>query len=325
MPERVLVTGVAGFIGSHVAERLLSRGDRVVGVDNFDPFYPREEKERNLTAALENPSFRLVEANCTGLRALEDELAHDGFDVIVHLAAKAGVRPSLEDPVGYVESNVVGTQVLLELARRKGVERFIFGSSSSVYGNSPRVPFTEADVGCTPISPYAATKAAGEILCRTYHALYGLGVVALRFFTVYGPRQRPDLAIRKFATLMLRGDPLPVFGDGSSERDYTWIDDITSGVLAAVDRTARVPGECEVINLGGNRSVSLKRLIELLAAAVGSEARLDVQQVQPGDVVRTCADITKASKLLGYYPSVSIDEGIPRFVEWMRQAMAEYR
>jgi UDP-glucuronate 4-epimerase len=317
-PQRILVTGAAGFIGSHLVERLLARGDEVVGVDNFDPFYSPTEKRRNLAVALAHPRFRLVEADCAELPTLETALDGDSFDVVVHLAAKAGVRPSILDPLGYARANLTGTQAVLELARRKGVSRFVFASSSSVYGNNPKVPFAEDDPVERPISPYAATKRAGELLCHTYHHLHGMGVIALRFFTVYGPRQRPDLAIRKFTTLMLRDEPIPFFGDGSTERDYTWIDDILQGVIAAIDRTARVPGEYAIINLGESRTTSLARLVELIGEALGVEPRLERLPLQPGDVRRTFADVSRARDLLGYEPTTPVEVGIPRFVEWMR-------
>lgn len=321
--DRVLVTGAAGFIGSHVVEALLQRHYRVVGLDNFDAFYAREEKERNLAAARRSPSFRLVLADCADLSALERSFATDEFDVIVHLAAKAGVRPSISDPLAYLHANVVGTQSMLEFARRRGITRFILASSSSVYGNCRRVPFREDDRVDDPISPYAATKVASEVLSRTYHHLYGTGVVALRFFTVYGPRQRPDLAIRKFATLLLRGQPIPIFGDGTTQRDYTWIGDILQGVLAAIERTRTVPGTMDVINLGGNRTHTLNRLVELLGDALGVEPKREVHPLQPGDVTRTYADIAKANRLLGYYPSVMLEDGIPLFVEWLRETQRD--
>jgi UDP-glucuronate 4-epimerase len=245
MSDRVLLTGAAGFIGSLLAERLLEAGATVIGVDNFDPFYDPAEKRRNLATALRHPRFRLLELDCADLPALEAALDDTDFDVVVHLAAKAGVRPSIQDPVSYMRANVVATQALLELARRRDVGRFVFGSSSSVYGNTGQVPFSETQPVDRPISPYAASKRACELLCHTHHHLYGMGVLSLRFFTVYGPRQRPDLAIRKFATLMLRGEPIPMFGDGATERDYTWVDDILDGVTAAIDRTRTVPGELE--------------------------------------------------------------------------------
>jgi len=317
MSQRILVTGAAGFIGSWLTERLLARGDRVVGVDNFDPFYGRAAKERNLSGAYAYPSFRLVEADCTDPAGLDPALAAEDFDVIVHLAAKAGVRPSIRNPAAYATANVMGTQILLEFARRRGIRRFVLASSSSVYGNNRKIPFAEDDPVIAPISPYAATKVAAEVISRTYHHLYGMSIVALRFFTVYGPRQRPDLAIRTFATRMLRNETISVFGDGASQRDYTWIDDILAGALAAIDYTDAVRGTFEVINLGGNRTTTLQRLISLLAHALDVEPALDHQPAQPGDVRRTYADITKASRLLGYAPATTIEEGIPRFVAWM--------
>jgi UDP-glucuronate 4-epimerase len=317
MGERILLTGAAGFIGSHLAERLLARGDEVVGVDNFDPFYSPREKRAYLADARAHPAFSLVEADCAELEALDAALGTADFDVVVHLAAKAGVRPSIQDPLAYTRANVAGTQAMLEFARRRGVRRFVFGSSSSVYGNNVHVPFSERDPVDRPISPYAATKRAGELLCHTYHHLYGMGVLALRFFTVYGPRQRPDLAIRNFATRMLRDQPIEVFGDGGSERDYTWVDDILQGVLAAVDRTGSAPGEFELINLGESRTTSLHRLIELIASAVGREPRIIQKPQQPGDARRTWADVSLAAQLLDYRPTTLVDEGIPRFIDWL--------
>jgi len=317
VPQCILVTGGAGFIGSHLVERLLASGYRVIALDNFDPFYSPDEKRRNLAAALENPALRLVEADCAEPRQLEEGLAGERIDAIVHLAAKAGVRPSLQDPLGYARANVMATQVLLEFARQHGVQRFVFGSSSSVYGNRAAIPFSEDDPADRPVSPYATTKRAGEVLCHTYAHLYGMRVIALRFFTVYGPRQRPDLAVRKFATLMLKGRPVPVFGDGSAERDYTWIDDILDGIVAAIERTGRVDPEFEIINLGESRTTSVLRLVELIADALGVEPRIEFAPAQPGDVQRTCADISKAARLLGYQPRVPVEEGIPRFVEWL--------
>lgn len=317
MCDHVLVTGAAGFIGSHLVERLLERGATVTGIDNFDPFYSPAEKRRNLSGSLRSGRFELVEADCADLDAVEHALGGRRIDVIAHLAAKAGVRPSIEDPMAYARANLTATQAILELARRREVGRFIFGSSSSVYGNNESVPFSEDDRVDHPISPYAATKRAGELLCHTYHHLHGLGILALRFFTVYGPRQRPDLAIRKFGTLLLRHEPIPMFGDGTTERDYTWIEDIIDGVAAAIDRTGTRPGEYEVINLGESRTTELRRLIELLGEALGVEPEIRRLPMQPGDVVRTCADVTKARRLLGYEPSTPVEEGIPRFAEWL--------
>lgn len=317
-PETIIVTGAAGFIGSHLTERLLARGDRVVGIDNFDPFYPRSFKEQNLAGPRANPNFMFIEADCAEPAQLTAAFAGP-VDAIVHLAAKAGVRPSIADPLGYTRANVLATQAMLETAHQHGVGRFVFGSSSSVYGNNRKVPFSEADSVEHPISPYAATKRACEVIAHSYHHLYGMGILSLRFFTVYGPRQRPDLAIRKFTELMLRGEPIPFYGDGTTERDYTWIDDILQGVVAAIDRSRDVPGEFEIINLGESRTTSLQRLVELIAEAVGAAPELERMPQQPGDVDRTFADISRARELLNYRPATPVETGIPRFVEWLKK------
>jgi UDP-glucuronate 4-epimerase len=316
---RALVTGAAGFIGSHVAEALLARGDEVVALDNFDPFYPRAVKEANLATLRRAPGFRLVEGDVRDRGVAEASLR--GAEAVVHLAARAGVRPSLEDPAGYAAVNVEGTAVMLDAARRAGVRRFVFGSSSSVYGDAAAVPFREDEPALEPISPYAATKRAGELLCATFRQLYAMRVVALRFFTVYGPRQRPDLAIHKFTRLIGRGEAVPFYGDGSTERDYTHIDDIVGGVLAAIDRTGAREEEdgLEIINLGGSRTTRLDALVGLIARAVGREAVLERLPAQPGDVRRTCADVAKAGRLLGYRPTTRVEEGIPRFVRWYEE------
>jgi UDP-glucuronate 4-epimerase len=313
----VVVTGAAGFIGSHVVERLILAGARVLGVDNFDPFYPERDKRENLVRASCSSAFSLRTVDCTDLDALDAAIPRAPIDAIIHLAAKAGVRPSLEDPVGYMRSNVVGTQAVLELARRREVGRIVFASSSSVYGDADRVPFDEEMPASAPISPYAATKRAGELLCATHAHLYGAGIAALRFFTVYGPRQRPDLAIRKFANLIRNRRPIPFHGDGTTARDYTWIDDIVDGVMSALALTSQLEGRCEVINLGGNRMTTLRRLVELIEDALGMDAIIDAQDRQAGDVSRTCASTRKAERLLGYAPKVPIEDGIPRFVDWM--------
>lgn len=315
---RVLVTGAAGFIGSHVAEFLIARGDEVVGLDNFDAFYPREVKEANLADLRRSPLFRLVEGDIRN-RDLVAGLLTSGM-AIIHLAARAGVRPSLEDPALYASVNIEGTAVLLEAARRAGVRRFVFGSSSSVYGDEAPVPFSEDWPALLPISPYAATKRAGELLCATFTQLYGQRVMALRFFTVYGPRQRPDLAIHKFTRLIREGRPIPFYGDGSSERDYTYISDIVGGVAAALDWTAAPEPGLEIVNLGESRTTSLSALVNLIARAVGREARLEHLPTQPGDVRRTCADVRKAIRLLGYRPGTTVEEGIPRFVRWFEES-----
>ncbi|MBA3242514.1 MAG: GDP-mannose 4,6-dehydratase [Acidobacteria bacterium] len=314
--RNILVTGGAGFIGSHLVERLLGEGGwRVSVVDDFNDFYDPALKRGNVATHAGREDFSLYEADIRDRAALERVFDGTKFDVIVHLAARAGVRPSLAEPLLYAETNIGGTLNLLELARAHKVGQFVFGSSSSVYGENEKVPFAEDDPVAKPISPYAATKAAGELLCHTYTHLWGLRCVALRFFTVYGARQRPDLAIHKFARLISAGEPIPVFGDGTTRRDYTYIDDIIAGVRAAMDYSASA---YEVVNLGESRTVSLSELIALLEREVGREAVIDRQPLQPGDVPQTFADITKARRLLGYNPRTDISEGIRRFVEWFR-------
>jgi UDP-glucuronate 4-epimerase len=313
----VLVTGGAGFIGSHLVERLLGEGGwRVHVVDDFNDFYDPAVKRRNVAPHLAREDFRLHEADIRDRAALADVFRGEAFDCVVHLAARAGVRPSLAEPLLYAETNIRGTLNLLELARAHNVRQFLFGSSSSVYGESERVPFSEDDPVNRPISPYAATKAAGELLCHTYSHLWGLRCVALRFFTVYGARQRPDLAVHKFARLISEGKPIPVFGDGTTRRDYTFIDDIIAGVRAALDYEA---SRFEVINLGESRTVELRELISLLERELGRAAVIERQPLQPGDVPQTYADISKARRLLGYDPRTPIEEGIRRFVEWFRR------
>ena len=321
-----LVTGAAGFIGSHVVEALLAGGHRVVGLDNFDDFYPRIVKESNLARVLGAPAFRLVEGDVRDARLVAGLTTPD--TVVVHLAARAGVRPSIEMPELYASVNVLGTATVLEAARLAGARRVVSASSSSVYGDTAPVPFEETWPAVQPISPYAATTRAGELLCATYAHLYAMRIVALRFFTVYGPRQRPDLAIHKFARLMAEGRPVPFFGDGSTERDYTYIDDIVAGVLGAADWTGAATagaGAFEIVNLGESRTTRLDRLVELVSAALAGEGMpaspvLDRRPAQPGDVRRTCADISKARRLLGYAPATTVEEGIPRFVRWFKEA-----
>ncbi|MEW5927618.1 MAG: NAD-dependent epimerase/dehydratase family protein [Gemmatimonadota bacterium] len=315
---RILVTGGAGFIGSHLCERLVARGDDVVAVDNFDPFYDPAVKRRNLAALEGSPRFRPVEGDVCEPEALDAALGDAAFDVVVHLAARAGVRPSLERPLDYVRTNVEGTAAMLELARRRGTGAFVLGSSSSVYGDAAHVPFSESDPVGRPISPYAASKRGAELLGHTYAHLYGMAVLCLRFFTVYGPRQRPDLAIHKFARLMLDGGEVPVYGDGTTERDYTYVDDIVQGVEGGIRWALAHPGAFEVMNLGESRTVSLAELLELLSAALGVEPRIRRLPAQPGDVARTFANVDKARSLLGYDPRVPVEEGIRRFVRWLR-------
>lgn len=310
----MLVTGGAGFIGSHLVERLLGEGAVVTVVDNFDPFYDPAIKRAVVATHAELPGYRLVEADIRDAAGLGAALP-GGYDVIVHLAARAGVRPSIQDPLGYQETNVAGTQNLLELARRWGTPQFVFGSSSSVYGINPNVPWREDDAVLLPISPYASTKVSGELLGHVYSHLYGLRFVALRFFSVYGPRQRPDLAIHKFARLMQKGEPVPVFGDGSTRRDYTYVDDIVQGIRGAMDYSDSL---YEVVNLGNDRTVSLSEMIRGLERVLGVAATLERMDPQPGDVPQTWADVDKAKRLLGYRPETSFADGLERFAAWLR-------
>lgn len=318
--QSLLITGGAGFIGSHLVDRLMSdEANRVTVVDNFNDFYDPGIKRANINAHIGRARFELLEADIADARAMNELFARSSFDAIVHLAARAGVRPSLEDPLAYEETNVRGTYSLLEAAGRHGVKRFVFGSSSSVYGTNSKVPFSEDDPIAQPISPYSATKIAGEAACHAYSHLYGMRIVCLRFFTVYGPRQRPDLAIHKFARLMAAGKPVPIFGDGTTRRDYTYIDDTLAGVEAAIryDKS-----QFEIFNLGESETVELRRLVELLEHAMGTRAILDRQPEQPGDVPITYASIDKARRLLGYDPQTRIEAGIERFVAWFRTQQA---
>ncbi len=312
MNKQILLTGGAGFIGSHLAELLIDEGgwDLTI-VDNLNDFYSPEIKRANLAALGGNVDF--YEADIRDGDALKKVFSEKRFDAIVHLAARAGVRPSLQEPRLYAETNVTGTLNLLELARTYEVPQFVFGSSSSVYGINSKVPFAESDKIVNPISPYAATKAAGELLCHTYSHLYGFRTVCLRFFTVYGARQRPDLAIHKFASQITTGEPIKVFGDGTTRRDYTYVDDIIQGVRAAIDYDASMH---EAFNLGESETTELSRLIELLENSLGKKAVIDRQPMQPGDVPITFADISKSRELLGYKPKTKIEEGIAKFVEW---------
>ncbi len=313
---RVLVTGAAGFIGSHLCEALLARGDTVVGWDNFDPLlYARAVKERNLTALRASPGFHFAEVDIA-----EDPLDLDGAEAVIHLAARAGVRPSLKDPAGYVRANVTGTVRVFEAARQAGVQRIVFGSSSSVYGDTTPAPFAEDHPAVEPISPYAATKRAGELLAHTYSHLYGMRILCLRFFTVYGPRQRPDLAIHRFTARIAAGETIAMHGDGSSERDYTYISDVIAGVLAGLEWTGRSgAGRCELVNIAGGGQIRLDRLIELIGTTLRRPVRIERLPDQPGDVRRTDADLRRAERELGYRPHVGIEEGLQAFVRWYEE------
>jgi UDP-glucuronate 4-epimerase len=312
--KHALVTGGAGFIGSHLVDRLLAEGWQVTALDNFDPFYPRAIKEANLCRHAGHPRFRLLCADIRDPSTWAANLPPEKPDVSVHLAARAGVLPSLRDPLGYQATNVTGTHHMLELARELGVRQFVLASSSSVYGINPNVPWRE-DAAVMPISPYAVTKASTELLAHAYRHLHGLRIIALRFFTVIGPRQRPDLAIHKFARLIVRGEPVPFYGDGSSSRDYTYIDDTISGVRAAMDYTG---SEFEIVNLGNTHSISLAEMVRCLEDALGVKAKLQRLPIQAGDVPRTAADISKARSLLGYEPRTDFAAGVRAFAEWLR-------
>jgi UDP-glucuronate 4-epimerase len=312
---RALVTGAAGFIGSHVTETLLADGWEVVGLDNFDTFYDPAIKRENLKGLKKTKSFRLVEGDIRDGAALDAAAGSAPLDAVIHLAARAGVRPSLENPRVYVESNLTGTIEVLELCRKRGIPKLIFASSSSVYGEREGAPFREEDFVDSPISPYAATKKGGELLCYTYHHLYGIAVACLRFFTVYGPRQRPEMAIHKFARAIAEGEPITLFGDGGSRRDYTFIDDVVAGVVAALDRAKGY----RIYNLGNHRTVELRELIRLLEEDLGKKAEVKHLPPQPGDVPLTCADIRRAQEELGYNPAVPIERGLELFVEWFEK------
>ncbi len=309
----ILVTGGAGFIGSHLCEHLLANGHRVICLDNFDHFYAPSIKEQNIAASLGHSLFNLVRGDIRDQVVLKNIFQENTVDCVVHLAAKAGVRPSIQQPLDYMDVNVNGTVTLLEAMHQAGVRRFVFGSSSSIYGNQTKIPFSETDDVSQPISPYAASKHSGELLCHVYHHLYGMEVACLRFFTVYGPRQRPDLAIHKFTQLALSGQPIPLYGDGGTRRDYTFVADIVRGIEQVVE----MPGlGYEIINLGGGQPVTLFEMVKAVEQALGQPLAINFLEKQPGDVEQTHADIRKANALFGYQPSISLLEGVRRFVEW---------
>ncbi len=314
-PNRsVLVTGGTGFIGSHLIDSLLADGWKVDCLDNFDPYYAAAIKRRNIAANLLHSDYRLIEIDLRDATALKSALRPD-YGVIVHLAAKAGVRNSLIDPLGYQMTNVIGTQNLLTFAHEHGIRQFVFASSSSVYGDCPNLPWREDDLSLLPLNPYASTKLAGEQLGYVYTKTFGLRFIGLRFFTVFGERQRPDLAIHKFSRLMLAGKPIPVYGDGSSERDYTYWAEIVAGIRAAMDYTA---SDYEVVNLGNHRTIGLLDLIRRLETVLDVKAKIDWQDWQPGEMRRTWANIEKAGRIFRYQPATDFDEGLKRFAAWLR-------
>ncbi len=309
MSKKILVTGGAGFIGSHLIDRLIEKNE-IICLDNFDPYYDPEIKRKNIEPHLERDNFKLVESDVRDRESLEG-VFKEGVDKVVHLAAKVGVRPSIKYPFVYIDVNIKGTLNLLELCKTYGVENFVFASSSSVYGLN-NTPFREDDKVDTQVSPYGTSKRACELYCRTYSLLYEIPTVCLRFFTVYGPRQRPDMAIHKFTRLIDQGKPIEMYGDGTSKRDYTYVTDIVDGVISALNKKF----DFEIFNLGESRTVELRYLISLIEKNLGKKARIDQKPAQPGDVPVTYADISKARRMLGYEPKVRIEEGIRRFVEW---------
>ena len=312
---KIVVTGSAGFIGSHLSERLIKEGHQVLGIDNFDPFYDRKVKESNLKFLLTQTNFTFEECDLAKTEGLPC-IVNFKPDVIVHLAGKAGVRPSIEDPQGYIEANITATRNILDVMRKNSMRKLVFASSSSVYGNSPLTPYREDMDLSRPISPYAFTKKAAELLNFTYHELFKLDIVNLRFFTVYGPRQRPDLAIHKFVKLVKQGKAIPMFGDGSTSRDYTYYEDTVSGIVGAINYVNTHENVYEIFNLGNSNPVSLKDLIAAIGKATGIEPIINQMPMQPGDVQITYADITRAKEVLGYSPTTSIDKGLAKFVEW---------
>jgi UDP-glucuronate 4-epimerase len=316
----ILVTGGAGFIGSHLCERLLSNGVKVICLDNFDSFYDPDIKIKNAEGMTKKfqDLFELVTGDIRNPDHLKGIFQKNRVDFVIHLAARAGVRPSIADPLLYQDVNIRGTIVLLEACKAYKIKNFIFASSSSVYGENQRVPFTEEDLDIQPVSPYGATKRAGELLCYSYHHLYGMNIACLRIFTAYGPRQRPEMAIHKFTRLIDRGEKIPIYGDGSSRRDYTYIDDLIEGILGVI----RYHKGYEIYNLGESQTTSLIELIKLIEGAFGKKADIEMLELQPGDVSVTYADITKAKRMLKYQPKVKMEEGIKRFVEWYRAQRA---
>lgn len=308
----ILITGAAGFIGSNTSEFFVGSGHKVIGIDNFDSYYEREIKERNIENLLKNPDFRFHEADIRNKDQMNDIFSESRIEAVIHLAARAGVRPSIEHIEEYYDVNINGTVCLLETMKKHNVKKMLFASSSSVYGNNPVIPFSEDQNVDNPISPYASTKKSGELLCHVYYHLYGFDITCLRFFTVYGPRQRPDLAIHKFTDLIWSGKPVPFYGDGSTARDYTYIDDIVNGIYLSLNNI----GGYQIYNLGGSQTTDLKTMVESIEKILGKSAILKKLPVQMGDVTVTYADISKARKQIGYNPEIPFSKGIVLFVDW---------
>lgn len=316
----ILILGGAGFIGSHLAEKMLCSYHHVIVVDNFDSFYNRKIKEQNIAFALTNSNYKLYDFDILNKSEIDKLFLANKIDLVVHLAAKAGVRPSINDPLGYYNTNVIGTLNVLEAMKIGNCKKMVFASSSSVYGNNKKVPFTETDSVDNPISPYAASKKAGELLCHTYHTLYGFDITCLRFFTVFGPRQRPDLAIHKFAKLIIEDKPIPFYGDGSTERDYTYVDDIVNGIILSIEKLKGF----NIYNLGESRTISLNKMVEVLERVIGIKAKKNIMPMQLGDVKRTFADISKANKELGYNPTFDFETGVINFINWLKNENTSY-
>jgi UDP-glucuronate 4-epimerase len=315
---KILITGAAGFIGSHTCESLIKNGNSIIGVDNFDPFYSSKLKELNLEQLSQNSNFRFYKADIRDDKALNQIFSSNQVDVVIHLAAKAGVRPSIEAISEYYDVNINGTISLLESMRKNGIKKMLFASSSSIYGNNEKVPFSEDDRVDNPISPYASTKKSGELLCHVYNHLYNFDITCLRFFTVYGPRQRPDLAIHKFTKLIQENKPIPFYGDGSSSRDYTYIEDIVNGISCALNHLEGY----KIYNLGESKVITLKKLVEVIETILGKKALLNQLPMQQGDVSRTFADISKARAEIGYNPEYDFETGVKKFVDWFKHMSA---
>lgn len=313
------ITGGAGFIGSTLTERLLKEGNKVVTIDNFCDFYDKKIKEENIKLFLENPNYKLYRGDIRNREDVKKVFDENEIDVVMHLAAMAGVRPSIEDPILYQNVNGVGTQNILEEAKLHNVKNLVMASSSSVYGNCKEVPFREDMIVDFAISPYAATKKANEVMAHVYHKLNNMNIIMLRFFTVYGPKQRPDLAINKFTRLMLNNEEIPMFGDGTTSRDYTYVDDIVDGICKSCNYVMTHDNVYEIINLGSNNPISLKDMINIIGKTLGIKPKIKKLGMQPGDVDRTFADITKAKELLGYKPSITFEEGIKKFIDWYKE------
>lgn len=314
-----LITGGAGFIGSHLADYLLNEGNKVIVIDNFNEFYNPKIKENNIRQNINNPNYKLERIDIRNKKDIDRVFKENKIDNIMHLAAMAGVRPSIENPILYQEVNCLGSQNILEAMKEYGVKNIVFASSSSVYGNTKKVPFKETDIVDYAISPYAATKKANEVMTHVYHKLFDFNVIMLRFFTVYGERQRPDLAINKFTRLIMEGKPIPVFGDGTTSRDYTYVKDIIDGIIKSLKYVEEHENVYEILNLGESEPITLSQMISTIEEVLGKKAIIDRKPMQPGDVNRTYADITKAKKLIGYCPQTSFKEGITNFVNWYKE------